>query len=789
MRRPAADHVARRAAPYVFDLAPWRFSLGELRLSIKAMDERAQTLQAEVFQHFQSEFRDPNQFDLPSYQEFAQFLTPRINLTGTAAARYPPEAVLVLHEQCKYTGCTLSPYLFALFTCHLYDEIAQRTNTAWAQAALTLFADDTHLAWDIHSTEVQMALEDDQMDAQAALARRELETVFGAQPWASVESEKKPENDQEQEDGDRPPKWRRDGSKGKGQSYSAWEGWQRGKRQWPNAQGSQDSQAAATESPQTQELVKTLVKVVVRHEQELMRLRPDVGYIAFCDTSEMGCMGLLHGVAKEWAEQFAQGTVKTSIKVILAMAMMKDLRERAEKALREEEQLQRCMNVGWCRAGETMDPVWVYHTWDPKEKKQVVADTPPLKHSEALRLIDTLLENLPKEGVLTKFGSTKRLDLQEKFTTEVVPMMLQVSLRGQASDLCYNAMRALSGNAIAKLQGVRWRPERAHQPPLAKALEEAYLAVPYCRQFAGTAHEGVPVPISTPAISLATRNELVLEAKDLLDAEAWRQFLMKMEHLHAVALANCIVTFPPPCYADPATCAEQLAETFLLEGAGSLWSAVREVVRALEFEQDHRDSANGATFRLGLYSKGGILGVARNSWRHVATCRLLNAAILSICGSHTWTSISVNMDNGMGIHLDKHNAPGRSLLVGLSHHTQGELWVKQYGGPAWLSANGIRYSGQLFPTSASAVLFDGRTSPHGTMQWTRNRCVLVAYTVGRRAEIDPPLLQHLLDAGFVPPTESLGTDGKGNGHLPGQSSLSDYMIIGRAHDRDLVQLD
>ena len=533
MRRPAADHVARRAAPYVFDLAPWRqgpkhhalrasipwragwtyakkpavqhrFSLGELRLSIKAMDERAQKLQAEVcrtlqrdpesqtvsqmnarvlalcsklyparkihasshsqkpclqpevqhaveqvwatqsavctsakavglrasieawrraaafkqasrqlrrvsraarkawfedkileaeraaskhdlgavyrvinhiapkkkrdsvrirgtrgqllsphaefqevFQHFQSEFRDPKQFDLPSCQvshfsveetqaaigllrkgkavpstsipaelwllcpqEFAQFLTPRINLAGTTAERYPPEvanctlallpkpnkpgrrpadlrplglqdpgskvvanllrarlqaatqeylwahpqyaycpqraideaisrvakhcrevrdrvqrstctvhdrragytpsqcvggimlgvdlsrafdcvprqalqlslqragaepelqqAVLVLHEQCKYKvthkghsaefdmergvrqGCTLSPYLFALFTCHLYDEIAQRTNTAWAQSALTLFADDTHLAWDIHSTE------------------------------------------------------------------------------------------------------------------------------------------------------------------------------------------------------------------------------------------------------------------------------------------------------------------------------------------------------------------------------------------------------------------------------------------------------------------------------------------------------------------------------------------------------------------------------------------------------------------------------------------------------------
>ena len=56
-----------------------------------------------------------------------------------------------------------------------------------------------------------------------------------------------------------------------------------------------------------------------------------------------------------------------------------------------------------------------------------------------------------------------------------------------------------------------------------------------------------------PAISLATRNELVMEAKDLLDEASWTRFLMQLEHLHAVALANCIVAFPPPCYGNPGT--------------------------------------------------------------------------------------------------------------------------------------------------------------------------------------------------------------------------------------------
>ena len=48
-------------------------------------------------------------------------------------------------------GCSLSPYLYALFTCLLYDDIAASTSTAWASKAATLFADDTHLAWDVNS--------------------------------------------------------------------------------------------------------------------------------------------------------------------------------------------------------------------------------------------------------------------------------------------------------------------------------------------------------------------------------------------------------------------------------------------------------------------------------------------------------------------------------------------------------------------------------------------------------------------------------------------------------------
>ncbi|OLP81343.1 hypothetical protein AK812_SmicGene38125 [Symbiodinium microadriaticum] len=134
-----------------------------------------------------------------------------------------------------------------------------------------------------------------------------------------------------------------------------------------------------------------------------------------------------------------------------------------------------------------------------------------------------------------------------------------------------------------------------------------------------------------PSLTLLTRNEIFKMARELLDGESWGSFCEFAFQLSQSSGHDGIIAFPLPCLhaVDAVTDAEALAESFLQEGSGSLWSAVREVVRCLPFEEDGREVAEGRVFRLGLYCKGGFMGVSKTSWSHVAVGRLLNAAVLT----------------------------------------------------------------------------------------------------------------------------------------------------------------
>ena len=174
---------------------------------------------------------------------------------------------------------------------------------------------------------------------------------------------------------------------------------------------------------------------------------------------------------------------------------------------------------------------------------------------------------------------------------------------------------------------------------------------------------------------------LIALAHEKLDATSLEAFLGYAKSLGERFSEGSLVAFPPPVGDfnpnDPR--AEQPAWHHLSEGWGSIWSSVRAVVSALDFADDARACANGLIFTLGEYVIGGITGLTKHTGAHVNTCRLLNRMVKLVCPALQWSSLAVLIDNQCGPHHDRWNWRGR-LLVGLSHHDDGGLWIEAPGG-------------------------------------------------------------------------------------------------------------
>ncbi|CAE7883589.1 unnamed protein product [Symbiodinium sp. KB8] len=529
--------------------------------------------------------------------------------------------------------------------------------------------------------------------ARAKTAREEMLLVMGGQasteipaPNASGEPEKETEADDENR-----RKWPKPSTKdARGAQQGGWHGsWGSQKRQWEAHKDSSSSEQLPQLDRATQDLMRGMVRVrvVLRHEAEIQRQTAD-----------------------NWQEQFSQGTVKSPLRLVLFMTMLQLLKSKAEELLSDETKLQRCMTVGWTVEGpNALSPAWVYHSWDPSAKKQVVAETQPLAHAEALRQVDLLLH---QDGALKNFKTARRMSAKDSYTAEVLPWMVSIGLRGESSNICYNALK-MSGSAIMKLIGVRIRPERGQEPQLIKqdnvlrlgeeqcALEQRRLGRPTVGRL-GLGPEMSVLSIELPRhIQYAAMEEVLL--------------LQALRNLYQPRQLD-------PCFALFTRNELVYAAARLLAGP-EMSTFIRYADQLAQSLQAH------VLVQLPLPS----IELCRG-----AVCQLLNTLVIATLGTHGWTSLSVNMNCSTEVHKDQCNASEdhfQSLQIGLSHYDQGQLWIEDPKGCIYLEhhRDGL-LRGSAHNTQATASLFHAQKHYHATLPWSNgDRVVLIAYVARQHA--------------------------------------------------------
>ncbi|CAE7575581.1 unnamed protein product [Symbiodinium necroappetens] len=263
--------------------------------------------------------------------------------------------------------------------------------------------------------------------------------------------------------------------------------------------------------------------------------------------------------------------------------------------------------------------------------------------------------------------------------------------------------------------------------------------------------DGKPCP---PNLALAARNDIVAIAQDLLSGEALPTFLRYADELALHLQGETRVMFPPlpRAAAESGTPAEACAEAHLLEGSGALWAAIRQVATLLPFRDDRRPHGNGRVIAFGAFNKGGLLGIHKHTTSHQAVCTLLNAAVRAVSAQHCWTTLVLTYNNHTTPHYDKGNSEVvPSLLMGLTHHDSGEVWIEQPGGRHYQLVDGSMVAGELHHTSACGLLFSGAKQCHATCQWSGARITLIAYTIRCHDLLLQGVTAAMASAADVPP--------------------------------------
>ena len=263
-----------------------------------------------------------------------------------------------------------------------------------------------------------------------------------------------------------------------------------------------------------------------------------------------------------------------------------------------------------------------------------------------------------------------------------------------------------------------------------------------------------------PALSMALYNDILAYARTVLEESNFAKLVAYADSLWQQVPGVRGSDFPPPLEDEPeqGSQANSLAEQLLGEGIGSLWSASRQVIAQLPFRTEKRlsDTVVLRTVRLGAYGHHSFFGMTNLTAVNRSVCVLLNGLVRLFRPEHVWTTLVITLNSQVPVHMDSQNARLPTLLIGVSHYQDGQIWIQSQDGTTFEEHKNAMVPGTLHQTSMRCLLFQASTQLHGVKPWQAgDRFVLAAYTIGQFRHLQEHDLTALKQLGFQLPRMSV----------------------------------
>ena len=224
---------------------------------------------------------------------------------------------------------------------------------------------------------------------------------------------------------------------------------------------------------QSPEALHHLIRLVMRHEHQLMRLGQDTTLLfTFANRPHQveNLLPHLYHISRAWKEKMDSDQLdrrpKMSLRVTVLQSVILEVRTRTRAILQRQECQAPLVKKGWLQ-----EQSWTYLRWDAAQQDLVPQPTRSSMSQEDLEcLLAELQENISSEGALFRFQAHRQL--AEEMTGHQLTFQAEIGLRSPGALHLYNNLLRLANLSALQLIGLRVHVPRLQLSALAQTVQD-----------------------------------------------------------------------------------------------------------------------------------------------------------------------------------------------------------------------------------------------------------------------------------------------------------------------------